>query len=110
LKFGPESTRRSAHDIRPRDSESGEPQKKYTYIPDGDYEGLVWRDGKWIHVQKVFTQQTPEGQEPVPQPIRDAQGNIDESKLSSRMPRNNESEERTDSVPTADPEKNLKKN
>ena len=22
-------------------SESGEPQKKYTYIPDGDYEGLV---------------------------------------------------------------------
>ena len=37
-------------------SESGEPQKKYTYIPDGDYEGLAWRDGKWIHIQKVFTQ------------------------------------------------------
>ncbi|MGH2649525.1 MAG: hypothetical protein ACRDE8_18245, partial [Ginsengibacter sp.] len=56
-------------------SESGEPQKKYTYIPDGDYEGLSWRDGKWVHIQKVFTQKTPEGQEPVPAPIRDAQGN-----------------------------------
>ena len=77
-------------------SETGEPQKKYTYIPDGDYEGLVWRDGKWIHIQKVFTQKTPEGQEPTPQPIRDAQGNIDETKLSNRMPDNSE---QTDSIP-----------
>lgn len=67
-------------------SESGEPNKKYTYIPDGDYEGLKWIDGKWVHIQKVFTQKTPEGQEPVPQPIRDAEGNIDYSKLSTRAP------------------------
>ena len=65
-------------------SESGEPQKKYTYIPDGDYEGLKWVDGKWVHIQKVFTQKTEEGKEPVPLPIRDANGNIDESKLSNR--------------------------
>lgn len=74
-------------------SESGEPQKKYTYIPDGDYEGLVWKDGKWVHIQKVYSQKTPEGQEPVPMPIRDAKGNIDESKLSSRMPENNNTNE-----------------
>ena len=67
-------------------SESGEPNKKYTYIPDGDYEGLKWTDGKWVHIEKVFTQKTAEGQEPVPQPIRDAQGNIDNTKLSNRMP------------------------
>ncbi|MDP4283785.1 MAG: hypothetical protein Q8891_05140 [Bacteroidota bacterium] len=73
-------------------SETGEPNKKYTYIPDGDYEGLKWRDGKWVHIQKVFTQKTPEGKEPVPLPIRDAQGNIDESKLSQRMPENAGSE------------------
>lgn len=79
-------------------SESGEPQKKYTYIPDGDYEGLSWRDGKWVHIQKVFTQTTPEGQEPVPAPIRDAQGNIDESKLSKRMPEKR-TEEETDTIP-----------
>lgn len=85
-------------------SESGEPQKKYTYIPDGDYEGLVWRDGKWVHIQKVFTQKTPEGQEPVPLPIRDAQGNIDESKLSNKMPAN--SQEPGDSIPKVIPGKN----
>jgi len=91
-------------------SESGEPQKKYTYIPDGDYEGLKWRDGKWVHIQKVFTQKTPEGQEPVPMPIRDAQGNIDESKLSTRMPENNNTEEATDSIPPEKiPLKNSKK-
>ncbi|HEY5407927.1 MAG TPA: hypothetical protein VIJ92_12605 [Ginsengibacter sp.] len=88
-------------------SESGEPQKKYTYIPDGDYEGLSWRDGKWVHIQKVFTQKTPEGQEPLPQPVLDAQGNIDESKLSSRRPENNE--EATDSIPPPAPVKDVKK-
>ncbi|MGH2647956.1 MAG: hypothetical protein ACRDE8_10330 [Ginsengibacter sp.] len=84
-------------------SESGEPQKKYTYIPDGDYEGLKWVDGKWVHIQKVYTQKTAEGQEPVPQPIRDANGNIDESKLSNRMPEGTES---TDSIPPATSKKN----
>ena len=67
-------------------SETGEPNKKYTYIPDGDYEGLKWVDGKWMHINKVFTQKTAEGQEPVPLPIRDAKGAIDDSKLSQRMP------------------------
>ena len=88
-------------------SESGEPQKKYTYIPDGDYEGLTWRDGKWVHIQKVFTQKTPEGQEPLPQPVLDAQGNIDETKLSSRRPEN--TEEDNDSIPPSKPAKDLKK-
>ena len=67
-------------------SETGEPQKKYTYIPDGDYEGLKWQDGKWVYIEKVFNQITPEGQVPLPAPVRDAKGNIDESKLSKRMP------------------------
>jgi len=67
-------------------SETGEVQKKYTYVPDGDYEGLRWKDGKWVYIEKVFNQITPEGHEPVPNPILDAKGNIDESKLSQRMP------------------------
>lgn len=67
-------------------SETGEVQKKYTYVPDGDYEGLKWKDGKWVYIEKVFNQVTPEGQEPVPHPILDQKGNIDESKLSQRMP------------------------
>ena len=75
-------------------SETGEPNKKYTYIPDGDYEGLKWADGKWVHIEKVFTQKTPEGQEPVPLPIRDAKGNINETKLSPRMPENSNDDSR----------------
>ncbi len=85
-------------------SETGEPKKKYTYIPDGDYEGLRWEDGKWVHIEKVFNQITPEGQEPVPDPILDSKGNIDESKLSKRMPENmNTEDKQADSTQTKPP-------
>lgn len=62
-------------------SETNEPDKKYTYIPDGDYEGLQWRGGRWVYIEKVFTQTLKEGEAPVPEPIRDDKGNIDESRL-----------------------------
>ncbi|MDB5201255.1 MAG: hypothetical protein JWQ27_664 [Ferruginibacter sp.] len=62
-------------------SETGEPTKKWTYIPDGDYEGFKWINGKWAYVSKIFNEVTAEGKEPVPQPIRDAKGNIDNTKL-----------------------------
>ncbi len=62
-------------------SESNEPKKKFTLVSDGDYEGFKWLNGKWEHVVKVFNQITPEGQEPVPSPIKDAKGNTDEDKL-----------------------------
>ena len=51
------------------ESESNEPKKKWTLIPDGDYEGFKWNNGKWVHVEKVFNQVTPEGKEPVPNQI-----------------------------------------
>ncbi|MEP6616171.1 MAG: hypothetical protein ABJA57_06305 [Ginsengibacter sp.] len=62
-------------------SETGETQKKYTYIPDGDYEGLQWINGKWVHIDKVFTQKLEDGNAPVPAPLRDVKGTIDETKL-----------------------------
>jgi hypothetical protein len=62
-------------------SQTDEPKKKYTYVGDGDYEGLKWKDGKWMHVEKVYTQKTKEGDEPIPNPIRDASGDIDQTKL-----------------------------
>lgn len=49
-------------------SETNEPQKKYTYVPDGDYEGFKWENGKWKHVEKVFTLQLQDGQAPVEKP------------------------------------------
>ena len=62
-------------------SESNEPNKKWTLVGDGDYEGFKWKNGKWVHVEKIFNQVTPLNKEPVPQPIRDGQGNLDETKL-----------------------------
>jgi hypothetical protein len=67
------------------ESESNEPNKKWTYIPDGDYEGFKWKNGKWIHITKVFTQVTPEGNEPLPSPIKDAEGNTIEDKLQNNL-------------------------
>ncbi|MEO6549511.1 MAG: hypothetical protein ABIN94_16025 [Ferruginibacter sp.] len=68
------------------ESESNEPNKKWTYIPDGDYEGFKWKNGKWIHVNKVFNLITPEGNEPVPNPVKNAAGNTDEDKLLNYNP------------------------
>ena len=62
-------------------SESNEPAKKWTLIGDGDYEGFKWKNGKWVHVEKVFKVVTPDGQAPTPNPIRDPSGNLDENKL-----------------------------
>lgn len=62
-------------------SESNEPNKKWTLVGDGDYEGFKWKNGKWIHVEKIFNQVTPLGKEPVPHPLIDADGNVIENKL-----------------------------
>lgn len=51
-------------------SETNEPQKKYTLIPDGDYEGFRWINGSWQHVSKVFDLQLEDGKAPVPLPIK----------------------------------------
>lgn len=70
-------------------SESNEPMKKYTLVGDGDYEGFRWMNNQWIYVGKVFNQVTPEGQAPVPKPIRSDDGTIDESKLNTQQPGGN---------------------
>jgi hypothetical protein len=62
-------------------SESNEPKKKWTLVGDGDYEGFVWKGNKWMHVDKVFNVVTPDGQAPVPNPLRDPAGNMDDKKL-----------------------------
>lgn len=68
------------------ESESNEPTKKWTFIPDGDYEGFKWKNGKWFHINKVFNQITPEGKEPVPSPIKDLNGKIIEQNLKNNIP------------------------
>lgn len=67
-------------------SESNEPNKKWTLIGDGDYDAFKWIDGRWTFVNKIFTEVTPEGSAPMPKPIRDAEGNVDETQLAGYEP------------------------
>jgi len=67
-------------------SESNQPNKKWTLIGDGDYEAFKWMDGKWVYINKIFNEVTPLGGEPIPMPIRDAQGKLDETKLKGNEP------------------------
>lgn len=68
-------------------SESNQPAKAWTMIGDGDYDGLKWKGGRWVLVPKIFDQILPEGKVPMPMPIRDAKGNIDDTKLKQTNPK-----------------------
>lgn len=79
-------------------SETDEPDKPYTFIPDGDYEGFKWEKGKWVHIDKVFNYKVDMngvdpllGNPPVGDPLLDAKGNRDEQKL---MDKSNKSKNR----------------
>jgi hypothetical protein len=62
-------------------SETDEPNRKESYVPDGDYEGFVWKNGQWLHVNKVFNATLQEGQFPVEKKILNDAGGIDENLL-----------------------------
>ena len=73
-------------------SESNEPNKKFTLVGDGDYEGFKWTNGKWIYISKVFNEVTPEGQPPVPDPVKEDK-RMDPSKYNQAVPENTRSPE-----------------
>jgi hypothetical protein len=69
-------------------SETDEPQNKWTYVPDGDYEAFKWQNGKWIHIDKLYNYKLEEGQAPVGDPLLDTQGKPDEKKLEEKSQKN----------------------
>lgn len=69
-------------------SENNDPDNKWTYIPDGDQEGFKWENGKWLHIDKVFTLKLEDGQAPVGDPLLDAKGNRNEQKLKEKTDKN----------------------
>ena len=71
-------------------SETEEPERKETYIPDGDFEGFKWKDGKWVHVDKVFDFKLQDGAFPVEAAILDAEGKVNEDKLMQQSIKNME--------------------
>ncbi|QHS59426.1 hypothetical protein [Chitinophaga agri] len=50
-------------------SETNQPAKPSTFVPDLDYEGFKWKTGKWVHIEKVFHDALPQGQVPVSKPM-----------------------------------------
>lgn len=69
-------------------SESDEPEKKWTYIPDGDYEAFKWQNGQWIHINKLFNQMVKDGDFPKDALIYDDAGNANERQLEEASKRN----------------------
>lgn len=85
-------------------SETDEPDLAWTFVPDGDYEGFQWVNGKWQHVDKVYDFKLKDGEAPVPDALRDGEGNSDEFKLSDRS-RKNMGEKVQNEVPKTKPAK-----
>ncbi len=69
-------------------SENDDSSNPWTLIPDGDQEGFKWENGKWMHIDKVFTYKLQDGQAPVGDPLLDPKGNRDEKKLQEKTDRN----------------------
>ncbi|HLZ89529.1 MAG TPA: hypothetical protein VKQ52_19885 [Puia sp.] len=69
--------------------EGDQPQKKDTYIPDGDFEAFQWKDGRWIHVEKqLFSYKLKDGQFPMEAKMLDDQGNSNEAQLQEQSEKN----------------------
>lgn len=69
-------------------SETDQPELAWTYVPDGDQEGFKWENGKWTHIDKVFTFKLQDGQAPVGDPLLDPKGNRNEQKLQEKTDKN----------------------
>lgn len=73
-------------------SESDQPELSWTMVPDGDQEGFKWENGKWMHIDKVFTFKLQDGQAPVGDPLMDQKGNKNEQKLQEKTDKNKNKE------------------
>lgn len=79
-------------------SENDDPEHPSTFVPDGDQEGFKWENGKWVHIDKVFTFKLQDGQAPVGDPLMDSKGNKNEGKLQEKTDKNKQKEIKKDNV------------
>ncbi len=75
-------------------SENNHQGEKYTLIPDGDYEGFTWKNGKWNYIEKVFDFKLKDGEAPVPEPLKDAAGNSNEKILQERSDKKSQNQKK----------------
>ena len=76
-------------------SESNEPEKKSTYIPDGDFEAFKWENGQWVHVERLDLggEKLKDGAFPKDATILDASGKTNEQQLEEASRRNMQREQ-----------------
>lgn len=80
-------------------SESDEPEKRSTYVPDGDYEAFKWKNGQWVHVNKLFNQRLKDGEFPKEALLLDDAGKANEKALEDASRRNIEKAEKKPAPP-----------
>ena len=69
--------------------EGDQPQKKDTYIPDGDFEAFQWKDGRWVHVTKqLFSFKLKDGEFPMEAKMLDDEGKANELQLQQASEKN----------------------
>ena len=66
-------------------SETNTPNKKWTLVPDGEYNGFLWKNGKWVLTNNLFAGAAPK-KYTAEKTIRDAKGTIDETKVKGGEP------------------------
>jgi hypothetical protein len=84
--------------------EGDQPQKKDTYIPDGDFEAFQWKEGRWVHVEKqLFSFKLKDGQFPMEAKMLDEQGNANEAQLQQQSEKNVQKKKDDKPVPAKKP-------
>src|SRR5579863_9125034 len=70
-------------------SEDNQPEKKNTFVPDGDFEAFQWKNGKWVHLQKgIFTEKLKDGDFPREAQILNEEGKANEAQLEAQSEKN----------------------
>lgn len=88
----------------------GKPWRTSTLLPDGDYEGFRWEDGKWTYVEKaVMYDKLQDGQAPIPKPLKDDAGLSDEKALEAQSLKTLEQYEQSQDSTRQKPIKPVKK-
>lgn len=83
-------------------SETNEPERKSTYIPDGDFEAFKWQNGQWVHVPRLeFAMKLKDGQFPTESTILDDAGNANEERLEEASRKTMEREKGTPPAATS---------
>lgn len=82
-------------------SESEEPDRKNTYVPDGEFEGFKWVDGQWLHVPKIFNYVLKDGQFPQDEKILDEGGGANEQKLQEQSQKNLQKKTKAKGTPSS---------